>query len=248
MNIDYNRDKVNNDNDDDDENENDNDNDNDKLESSNIDYGYNETATDATTQLSQTTTTTTATTTTTTQKQDQDQDQDPKEEDWTQIIWDVTSQTKPARTPHERLVMGIILVWTIVLSLIGFLGHYKNDNDETETTTGKNHGEGDTATTTTTTTMDLAQLIVGYVVNFNLVFFYGAPLSAIQQVLNTKRNNTLHVPTMITNTSCAIFWTAYAVAPQINDPFIYVPNGLGYVFVCEKEWNSGNCVMSDDNE
>jgi len=219
MNNDSNIDKVNNDNHDNDSDkvnndneDNENGNDNDKIESSSIDYGYDENPTDTTTtQLSHTTTT-------------QNQDQDPKDQDWTQIIWDVTSQTKPARTPHERLVMGIILVWTIVLSLIGFLGHYKKDNEETTT----NNGEGET-TTTTITTMDLAQLIVGYVVNFNLVFFYGAPLSAITQVLKTKRNNTLHVPTMITNTSCAIFWTAYAIAPHINDPFIYVPNGLGVI-------------------
>jgi len=206
----YNSDKVNNDN----GNDNANDNDNDKIESSSIDYGYDENTTD-TTQQSQITTTTT-----------QNQNGDPNE-DWAKIIWDVTSQTKPARTPHERLVMGIILIWTIVLSLIGFLGHYNiNNNDSDENTTNN----GDTTTTTTTggtTTIDLAQMIVGYVVNFNLVFFYGAPLSAINQVIKTKRNNTLHVPTMITNTSCAIFWTAYAVAPQINDPFIYVPNGLG---------------------
>merc|ERR1711923_8054 len=32
---------------------------------------------------------------------------------------------------------------------------------------------------------------------------------------------------MITNTCNSIFWTSYALAPQINDPFIYVPNGLG---------------------
>jgi len=223
MNNDSNTDTVNNDNDDNesdkvnnDNDDNENGNDNDKIESSSIDYDYDENPTDTpTTQLSHTTTA----------QQNQDPDPDPTDnKDWTQIIWDVTSQTKPARTPHERLVMGIILVWTIVLSLIGFLGHYKKDSEETTT---NNNGESDT--TSTTSTMDVAQLIVGYVVNFNLVFFYGAPLSAITQVLNTKRNNTLHVPTMITNTSCALFWTAYAVAPHINDPFIYVPNGLGVI-------------------
>merc|ERR1711935_303010 len=55
--------------------------------------------------------------------------------------------------------------------------------------------------------------------------FYGAPLSAIRTVLTTKQSNAFHVPTMVTNTSNSVFWTSYAVA--INDPIVYVPNGLG---------------------
>lgn len=128
--------------------------------------------------------------------------------DWTKIVWDVTSQTTPAKTPHERLVVGMILVWTVVLSAIGFYKHYASSSD---------------------TASDVAQSIVGYVVNGNLIFFYGAPLSKIHAVLKTRQANTLHMPTMIMNTSNAIFWTAYALAPQINDPFIYVPNGLGVI-------------------
>ena len=137
--------------------------------------------------------------------------------DWAKVIWDVTSQTTPAKTPHERLIMGIIILWTFVLSGIGFysviITTSSNADVDTDDTSSNNN--------------NIPQLIVGYIVNINLIFFYGAPLSAIQTVLKTKYNNTLHVPTMITNTLCSIFWTAYAVAPQINDPFIYVPNGSG---------------------
>ena len=137
--------------------------------------------------------------------------------DWAKVIWDVTSQTTPAKTPHERLIMGTIILWTFVLSGIGFysviITTSSNADVDTDDTSSNNN--------------NIPQLIVGYIVNINLIFFYGAPLSAIQTVLKTKQNNTLHVPTMITNTLCSIFWTAYAVAPQINDPFIYVPNGLG---------------------
>jgi solute carrier family 50 protein (sugar transporter) len=135
-----------------------------------------------------------------------------QQQDWAKIVWEVTSQTTPAKTPHERLVMGIVIVWTVVLSTIGFYKHYASLNNDSEQSSNANN---------------VAQSIVGYVVNFNLVFFYGAPLSAISRVLNTKRFDSLHVPTMIMNTSNAIFWTSYALAPQINDPFIYVPNGLG---------------------
>lgn len=135
-----------------------------------------------------------------------------QQKDWTKIVWEVTSQTTPAKTPHERLVMGIVIVWTVVLSTIGFYKHYTSLTNDSEQSSNASN---------------VAQSVVGYVVNFNLVFFYGAPLSAISRVLRTKRCDTLHVPTMIMNTSNAVFWTSYALAPQINDPFIYVPNGLG---------------------
>lgn len=128
--------------------------------------------------------------------------------DWAKIVWDVTSQTTPAKTPHERLVVGMILMWTLVLSAIGFYMHYDLDVERSQR---------------------VAQNVVGGVVNTNLVFFYGAPLSKIQTVLKTKRSNTLHLPTMVMNTSNAVFWTAYALSPQINDPYIYAPNGLGVV-------------------
>jgi len=135
-------------------------------------------------------------------------------QDWAKIVWEVTSQTTPARTPHERLVLGMILLWTLVLSGIGFANHYLN---------GSELGGG------SDDSQNIGQTVVGYVVNFNLVFFYGAPLSAIGRVLKTKRSDMLHAPTMAMNTTNSIFWTAYAIAPQIRDPFVYVPNGLGVV-------------------
>lgn len=127
--------------------------------------------------------------------------------DWAKIVWDVTSQTTPAKTPHERLVVFMVLVWTVVLSAVGFYFHYTTAPAER--------------------TALVAQSVVGYVVNGNLVFFYGAPLSKIQTVLKTKKSNSLHLPTMVMNTSNAVFWTAYAIAT--NDAFIYAPNGLGVV-------------------
>jgi len=143
-----------------------------------------------------------------TQQQQQDEPKGQPRHDWAKIVWDVTSQTTPAKTPHERLVMGIVLVWTLVLSAIGFYKHYASGSENAS---------------------KISQSIVGYVVNGNLIFFYGAPLSKIHKVLTTRQSNTLHLPTMVMNTSNACFWTAYALAPQVNDPFIYIPNGLGVV-------------------
>jgi solute carrier family 50 protein (sugar transporter) len=131
------------------------------------------------------TTTTTATTTVT---------------DWAKVVWNVTSQSTPAPTPHEHLVMAMVLLWTAVMSLICYAQSFSSNTRE---------------------------LIVGVVVNLNLVFFYGAPLSSIYTVLSTKTSASIHVPTMSTNTLNGIFWTAYGLA--ILDPFIYVPNGLGAV-------------------
>ena len=63
------------------------------------------------------------------------------------------------------------------------------------------------------------------IVNLNLVFFYGAPLSTIYQVLKTRSCASIHVPTMLTNTANGAFWFAYGVA--VWDLFIVIPNGLG---------------------
>ena len=131
-------------------------------------------------------------------------DQQHEPGDWVKIVWEVTSQTTPAKAPHDHLVVGMVIVWSLVLAGIGFFAAPGSGNAD---------GPG--------------QTVVGYVVNLNLIFFYGAPLTAIGRVLRSQRSDSLHVPTMMTNTSNATFWTAYAIA--INDPFIYVPNGLGVV-------------------
>jgi solute carrier family 50 protein (sugar transporter) len=118
--------------------------------------------------------------------------------DWATLVWNVTSQTSPAPAPHETMVLGIILIWTVCVSFISFV-----------------HSFDDRARV----------LIVGCLVNLNLVFFYGAPLSTTYTVLSDKKSDSIHIPTMITNTLSASFWTAYGLA--VEDPFIYVPNGLG---------------------
>mmetsp|Transcript_789 Transcript_789/g.1110 ORF Transcript_789/g.1110 Transcript_789/m.1110 type:complete len:122 (+) Transcript_789:758-1123(+) len=65
------------------------------------------------------------------------------------------------------------------------------------------------------------------IVNVNLCFFYGAPLSTIHQVLKTKDSSSIHRWTMLMNTANACFWTAFGFG--IMDWFITVPNGLGAI-------------------
>jgi solute carrier family 50 (sugar transporter) len=113
------------------------------------------------------------------------------------VVVQVTSQQTPAPAAHEKLVVGMVLAWLAVISVIMF-GNFQGDTN---------------------------QLICGFVVNVNLLFFYGAPLSTIAQVLKQKNSVSIHLPTMITNTANGSFWTAYGVA--VMDPFIFVPNGIG---------------------
>ena len=113
------------------------------------------------------------------------------------VVWEVTAQLKQAPAPHENITIAMVLIWLANISLISFADFSQATNE----------------------------LIIGCVVNLNLVFFYGAPLSTILTVLRTRSSLSIHIMTMATNTANGAFWTAYGLA--VLDPFIYVPNGLG---------------------
>lgn len=114
------------------------------------------------------------------------------------VVWDVTAQNTKAPVSHEIIVMCMVLVWVTVISLISFGRSFSSQTKE---------------------------LIVGIIVNCNLLFFYGAPLSTIFLMLKTRSSDSIHRPTMITNTLNGIFWTAFGIA--VLDYFISVPNGIG---------------------
>ena len=99
---------------------------------------------------------------------------------------------------HEGLILFMIMLWMGVLSCIIAARDWDND---------------------------IRQMIVGSVVNCNLVFFYGAPLSIIRQVLTTRSSRWLHGPTMLRNTANGIFWGAYGFA--VLDWYVAIPNTLG---------------------
>lgn len=75
--------------------------------------------------------------------------------------------------------------------------------------------------------IDTRTLMVGIAVNFNLIFFYGAPLSKISMVFQTRSSKYIHVPTMITSLVNGSLWFIYGLA--LGDYFVAVPNGLGAV-------------------
>lgn len=113
------------------------------------------------------------------------------------LVLKITSQQSPAPAPHEKIVMGLVILWTIVISIVSLCGFESRTN----------------------------QLIVGFIVNLNLLFFYGAPLSTIFSVLRERSSASIHIWTVITNTANGAFWGAYGLA--VLDPFIYIPNGIG---------------------
>eukprot|EP00980_Cylindrotheca_fusiformis_P021666 scaffold8522_cov70-Cylindrotheca_fusiformis.AAC.4 len=130
----------------------------------------------------------------------------PKKEDWSTIIWDITSshQHQPmtlSPSRHENLLLGLVIVWMMVGSVIALV---KDESILSKETT---------------------LLLVGLMNNIFLVFFYAAPLSSIQKVLQDRNAASLHVPTMILNTLNSTFWMIYGIA--VMDCFIIFPNGLG---------------------
>ncbi|KAL7571722.1 hypothetical protein ACA910_002822 [Epithemia clementina (nom. ined.)] len=119
--------------------------------------------------------------------------------DYARVIWEVTAQHQPVPAPHERLVLVVVMYWVAVISIAVF--------------GSKSFGK------------DTQEVIVGVAVNLNLVFFYGAPLSTIAQVLKERNSATIHIPTIVTSTANGLFWFAFGLA--VFDLFIIVPNGLG---------------------
>ena len=121
---------------------------------------------------------------------------------------DSTEAAKPCLSPaaaiqnrlqsHERLVLFMVVLWMGVLTCLIAAESWDDDT---------------------------RQMFLGLVVNCNLIFFYGAPLSIIRQVLTTQSSRWLHGPTMLRNTANGVFWAAYGIA--VLDPYVALPNGLG---------------------
>lgn len=102
-------------------------------------------------------------------------------------------------SPHEKVVLAVVVGWVIVLSVVGLAPMSKRERED----------------------------VVGIVVNLVLVFFYGGPLSTIFTVVRTQNSASIHYPTMAMTISNTAFWLAYGFARM--DPFIILPNGAGFV-------------------
>ena len=98
---------------------------------------------------------------------------------------------------QELMVIGISVIWLFLIT-VAALGGLEQSSRE---------------------------LLIGLAVNCNLIFFYGAPLSKIATVLETKSSKSIHKPTMITSLLNGSLWLTYGVA--VEDCFIAVPNGFG---------------------
>lgn len=115
--------------------------------------------------------------------------------DYASFVWDIAAQKEPAPASHELLVLAMSTLWLFLIALVALC-----------------------------TSHDLAPMI-GYAVNANLIFFYGAPLSKIAQVLETRSSKWIHVPTMFTSLLNGTLWFLYGLA--VHDGIIAIPNGLG---------------------
>jgi len=116
-----------------------------------------------------------------------------------QMALDITIQKAEAPAPHEKIVVGVVTFWVTVISLLYFLQ------------------------------LNISQwkYVVGIITNINTCMFYGAPLSTIYTVIKQRDSSSIHRPTMILNTSNAVFWVAFGIG--VMDWIILIPNGLGAI-------------------
>ena len=114
-----------------------------------------------------------------------------------QMALDITIQKAEAPAPHEKIVVGVVTFWVSVISLLYFLQ------------------------------LNISQwkYVVGIIANINTCMFYGAPLSTIYTVIKQRDSSSIHRPTMIMNTSNAIFWAAFGFG--VRDWIIVVPGSIG---------------------
>ena len=116
-----------------------------------------------------------------------------------QMALDITIQKAEAPAPHEKIVVGVVTFWVSVISLLYFLQ------------------------------LNISQwkYVVGIIANINTCAFYGAPLSTIYTVIKQKDSSSIHRPTMILNTSNAVFWAAFGFG--VWDWIIVVPGSIGAI-------------------
>lgn len=119
--------------------------------------------------------------------------------DYASFVWEIAAQRSPAPASHELMVVAISTFWLVLITFVVF----------TENILEKS----------------IRVLLIGLAVNVNLIFFYGAPLSKIAVVMETKSSKLIHVPTMIFSLINGTLWVVYGLA--VSDPFIAVPNGFG---------------------
>lgn len=109
------------------------------------------------------------------------------------------STSLPSFTSHEKWVIRVVIIWVITLSIVCFVPM-----------SGEKQAN-----------------IIGFIVNINLVVFYGAPLSTILKVVSERNSASIHRRTMIMSLFNSFFWLAYGVA--LMDIVIFLPNACGFI-------------------
>jgi hypothetical protein len=115
----------------------------------------------------------------------------------TKVAFEVAIQKSEAPAPHERVLVVIVAIWLILIATISLF----NMTHEQRLT------------------------IIGISVNLNISFFYGAPLSCIVRVIQTRDSSSIHRYTMMLNTGCALFFMLFGIG--VDNKYLIVPNGIG---------------------
>lgn len=100
-------------------------------------------------------------------------------------------------TPQETLLLRVLVLWAVILVYTSWL--YPQGHDPA--------------------------ILVGAVVNINLIVFYGTPLKTISTVISERNSASIHFETMVMNWINTSFWIGYGLARK--DLVIILPNGIG---------------------
>lgn len=100
-------------------------------------------------------------------------------------------------TPQETLFLRVLVFWAIVLVYASWF--YPQNSDPAP--------------------------LVGFIVNLNLIAFYGAPLKTIRNVIAEENSASIHKDTMIMNWINTTFWIGYGSARR--DLVVVIPNAIG---------------------
>jgi solute carrier family 50 protein (sugar transporter) len=73
----------------------------------------------------------------------------------------------PILTQQQMWWLWVWIVWALILLWVGWISPWQKNQEQ-------------------------EALVVGWAVNLNLIFFYGAPLQSIQHVLRTKSSESIH--------------------------------------------------------
>lgn len=109
----------------------------------------------------------------------------------------VVAWVHDSSVPHERTLYCVILFWAVLSVYVGWFGQSK----------------------------EASSLLLGWTVNLNLIFFYGAPLEVLRQVWQQKDSTPIHRPSLAASFCNATFWVIYGMA--LHNDFIIVPNAAG---------------------